>query len=215
MKKIFGIRYIILPAIIGMFMLNACEPEEEELPEVRLFRPSSTEIKSSGTWFSAEWRKIKGAVSYTAEVSVDSFETNYLTAEVDTSYVLFENLDESTTYFVRVRANDEDPEFSSKWAYFGKIWIGRMPTILQPQNFSETTANSFIVRWEAEDDVPTTLKVTKNSDGSLIHDITLTEDDLSAEFKEVTDLSPGTLYRVTIYSGEQSLGYELFLTKAE
>ncbi len=213
LKEMLSIRNYMVLILMGVFIVLACEKEEEELPEVRLFRPVSAEIKSTGgTWFSAEWDRIKGAVSYSVEISVDSFETSYASVEIDTNYILFENLGEEQYYYLRVRANAEDPEFSSRWAYFGKIWVGRVPTILLKQDFGETTATSFIVRWEAEDDIPTRLVVTKSSDGTVVQEIELTEDDIAAEMVEVTGLTSGTLYKVYIYSGDKSLGYELFLT---
>lgn len=211
-KNLFHRNYIPVLLFV-LLIMNACEPKEEELPEVRLFRPVSADIESTGgTWFSAEWDRIKGAVSYTAEISVDSFVTNYESTEIDTNYILYENLLEERHYYFRVRANAPDPEFNSRWAFLGKVWVGRMPTILLKQDFGETTSSSVIVRWEAEEDIPTKLVVYKSSDDSLVQEVTLTEDDLVAEMKEITGLSSSTLYKIYIYSGEKSLGYELFLT---
>jgi len=211
-KMNFSIRNYILPLFVGFLIVQACETEEE-LPEVRLFRPVSAEIESTGgTWFSAEWDKIKGAESYTAEISVDSFETIYESVELDTNYILFENLPEENHFFFRVRANAEESEFNSEWAFLGKIWVGRMPTILLKQDFGETTSTSVVVRWEEEDDVPTRLEVTKSSDGTLVQEVELTGDDQSAEMVEVTGLTTNTLYKIYIFSGEKALGYELFLT---
>lgn len=203
----------IIYFFLASFLIVACEPQEEELPEVRLFRPVSAIIESTGgTWFSAEWDRIRGAVSYSAEISVDSFETIYQTTAVDTNFILYENLSEESHYYFRVRANAEDPEFNSHWAFLGKVWVGRMPTILLKQDFGETTSSSVVVRWEAEEDVPTRLEVIKSSDGTLIEEIELSADDVASEMKEITGLSSSTLYKIYIFSGEKSLGYELFLT---
>ncbi|HDS07535.1 MAG TPA: hypothetical protein ENO05_07900, partial [Bacteroides sp.] len=195
-NKNLSFRDYILPFLAIVLIVQACDQTEDPLPEVRLFRPVSADIESTGgTWFSAEWDRIKGAVSYTAEISVDSFEIIYKSVEIDTNYVLFENLEEEMHYFLRVRANAENPEFNSHWAFMGKVWVGRMPTILLKQDFKETTSTSVVARWKAETDIPTHLEVIKRSDNSVIKEIELTGDDLAAEMVEITGLAPNTLYK--------------------
>ncbi len=208
-----SLKSIILLSLFVLTASSSCS-DEEALEPVRLFRPVSADIESRGTWFKAEWNKIKGAVSYTAEISKDSFETSYRTVEVIENNYMFENLDELTTYFFRLKANAPDTVFSSRWAYLGKVWIGKIPSILKPQSLKDATSTSVIVRWEVVDDFPTRIKVTLNSDGSVVQELDLTEGDINSSSKLITGLNPSTLYKIFIYNEDTSMGSELFFTRS-
>ena len=105
---------------LGLFALilifSACKKEEAALPEVRLFRPVQTDqmFTTGGNWLKVNWSAIKGAKGYFVELSRDSFATIFKTTEVDTSFVLFHNLQWNTLYQVQVTALANDAQFNSK-----------------------------------------------------------------------------------------------------
>src|SRR6186713_3191751 len=98
---------IILFALLTVAV--ACKKEIETEP-VRFFRPvSAAPLVSDTNAILASWLKIKGASSYTVQVSRDTFRTIEKSMDVaDTGSALVTDLQWDKLYQVQVRANAVD-----------------------------------------------------------------------------------------------------------
>jgi hypothetical protein len=89
-KKKFNIRTIIIVLISGMVIMNACE-KEKIYPRTRLFSPVlNAELLSTDNTIIVNMGKMKEALSYTLEISRDTFKTNDYIVDVDTNYVIID-----------------------------------------------------------------------------------------------------------------------------
>ena len=209
MKKIFA-GILILSVIIA-----ACTKEDKLEEASRLFRPvMKDELESNGNWIKASWQTVKGAASYTAEVSLDTFRTITATMIVDTNTVVFEDLAWDKLYQVQVRANAADTSKNSKASSLGAIKTARFPTILNVPTISEVNDNSVKVTWKTEGAVVTSIKILLASDSSIATDVTLNPVDISNEYKIVSGLNASTSYIIFLYSGTTVRGWADFTTKA-
>src|SRR5690349_2510066 len=141
------IKKLSLAVCFILLILAACK-KTETLEPVRLFRPVLKEaLVSNGNWIGASWQPISGAVTYTAQVSRDTFRTVLATATIDTNVYVFQNLDWDKLYQVRVRANAADTAFNSRFSDLGSIRTPRFPTILNTPTSAEVTEEAVKVSW--------------------------------------------------------------------
>ncbi len=210
----FNLKNILLGFLFTILVFLACE-KEEEFGITRLFRPvtNQDDIISGGNWILISWQSIKGAVSYTVEISRDTFKTIDVSVDVDTNYVLFDDLEWYTLYQIQLKANASDSKYDSKMAYAGEKRTAKFPTILITPSEDFVTDVAAIVKWISSGEDPTTIKVYKTEDNSLAKEVELTTDDIAAEERIVSGLSPSTQYTIYIYSGEIVRGWELYETK--
>lgn len=208
MKKIFS--GILIMSVI----IVACTKEDKLEEASRLFRPVlKDELESNGNWIKASWQAVKGATSYTAEVSVDTFRTISATMIADTNTVLFENLGWDKLYQVQVRANAADTSKNSKVSSLGAIKTARFPTILNAPAINEVNDNSVKVTWKTEGAVVTSIKILLASDSSIATEVTLDPADISNEYKIVSGLNASTGYIIFLYSSTTMRGWADFTTK--
>ncbi len=209
MKKIF-------PVILIMSVIIAACTKEDKLEEAsRLFRPvMKDELESNGNWIKASWQTVKGADSYTAEVSLDTFRTIAATMIADTNTVVFEDLGWDKLYQVQVRANAADTSKNSKASSLGAIKTARFPTILNVPDISEVNDNSVKVTWKTGGAAVTSIKVLLASDSFIAADVTLNPVDISNEYKIVSGLNASTNYIIFLYSDATVRGWADFTTKA-
>ncbi len=208
MKKIF-------PVILIMSVIIAACTKEDKLEEAsRLFRPvMKDELESNGNWIKASWQTVKGADSYTAELSLDTFQTIAATMIADTNTVVFEDLGWNKLYQVQVRANAADTSKNSKASSLGAIKTARFPTILNVPDISEVNDNSVKVTWKTGGAVVTSIKVLLASDSSIATEVTLNPADISNEYKIVSGLNASTGYIIFLYSDATVRGWADFTTK--
>ena len=136
--------------MVAILVIAACKKVEDPGEAPRLFRPvlkealaseaaefqtqarskakreSSRSSTSTRQWIKASWQAVKGADSYTAQISTDTFKTIAATLVVDTNYVLFENLKWEKLYQVQVKANAKDTSHNSGIASLGAIKTARL-----------------------------------------------------------------------------------------
>lgn len=209
MKKIF-FGLIVLTAVI-----IACNKKDDLGEAPRLFRPVLKEaLVSEGNWIRATWQPIKDAVSYTAQISRDTFRTVAATMTVDTNTVLFENLAWDRLYQVRVKANATDTAKNSKLADLGSIKTARFPTILNIPTISEINDNSVKVSWTNSGATVTRIDILLASDSSVAATVTVDAIDVANQYKIVSGLNASTAYIIFLYSGTTVRGWADFTTKA-
>jgi hypothetical protein len=123
------IKKLSLATCFLLLILAACK-KKDDLEQVRLFRPVVKDaLVSNGNWIGASWQPINGAVTYTAQVSRDTFRTIIASVTIDTNVYVFQNLDWDKLYQVQVRANAADTTYSSRFSNLGSIRTARFPTI--------------------------------------------------------------------------------------
>lgn len=207
-KILVGLTAVIL-------ILGACKKTEDMDKPGRLFRPVVKEpLESGGNWIKASWQAVKGASSYTAEVSADTFRTVITVINTDTNSIFFEDLAWDKLYQVQVRANATDTAFSSKISYLGEIKTARFPTILNVPALSEVNDNSVKVSWITGGAEVTNIQILLGSDSSVVTDVALTPTDVSNEYRIISGLNSTTSYIIYLYSGTTLRGWADFTTKA-
>lgn len=211
---------IIFAACLFFF---SCKDEEEIFPETRLFRPVlSEDLLAEGNAIIVNMGKLKKAVSYTLEISRDTFETIDYTIETDTNYVVINDallagdpLFWNTLYQVRATAHAADPEYDSKVSDLGSVRTQRFPTILNLPASYDVTDVAARVSWTIAGELVSKIKVFASTDLKLT--TPLLEFDVSAEDQSagetfISGLTPDTDYQVAIYSGESLRGWADYST---
>ncbi|WP_114778758.1 DUF5123 domain-containing protein [Botryobacter ruber] len=215
-NKYFNIKNVFFGLIGVLLLLAACDPDDEELvgPD-RLFRPTLKGImESRGNWLAVNWQKNVGATGYKVEISRDTFKTIEQSVQVDTNYVVFNDLEWDVLYQVQVQALAADPAKNSGMSFLGEMKTAKFPTILVAPSINDVTDVAAIVRWQNSGATATTLKVYKVEDReNPVQEIELTEEDVANQFKRVIGLTGGTEYVIYAYSGETLRGWEYYTTK--
>jgi len=208
MKKLIYILTVLL------IVMAACKKNDDLGEAPRLFRPVLKEdLVSEGNWIKASWQAVKGANSYTAEISTDTFKTITASLVVDTNYVLFENLKWEKLYQVQVKANAEDTTRNSGISSLGVIKTARFPTILNIPALSEVNDNSVKVSWTNGGAAVTDIKILLAADSSIAATATLDATDIANAYKVISGLNASTAYTIFLYSGTTVRGWADFTTK--
>ena len=206
----------------GMLTLNSCEPEQI-YPRTRLFSPVLNEdLFSVDNTIIVNMGKMKEAVSYTLEVSRDTFKTKDYTVDVDTNYVIIngelvgEELLWYTFYQVRATAHADDPQYDSKVSDLGNVRTQKFPSNMgTPTSFDvlDTQARVF---WTPSGAAITGIKVYAITDVRLetpLDEITLTPAQQADAEAIVYGLSAATQYNIAIYSDDVLRGWEVYTTR--
>ena len=205
-------RNIILAIAVITFAVVSCKKDVEPEP-TRLFRPViSGQLMADSNTITAAWQIIKGAKSYVFELSHDTFRTIDVHLDLDTNIAVIKNLNFNQLYQVQVKAIAPDTVFNSKWSFLGSI---KTPTsVLNVPGVSDITDVAVRVTWKDGGSVPTSVKVIKTSDSSLVTQVNLTPTDLANKLKIITGLTPATKYTIFLYSGTTAKGWVDFITKS-
>lgn len=212
--------------IAGMtFLMAACE-KEVTYEKTRLFRPVLNEdLRADLNTIIVNMGHIREAVSYTLEVSRDTFSTIDHTITSDTNYVVIDkqvlngqSLLWNTLYQVRVTAHAADPAYDSKSSDLGSVRTERFPSILnipQPGDVIDVAAR---VSWQVAGAAVTKIRTFTTSDLQLTTPLAEFDVDAAAQASGefiVTGLQPETAYQIAIYSGATGdvlRGWETYVT---
>lgn len=209
-------KYAFVAFIASAFMFTACikDKQAEGGAPDRLFRPTiKGSLSAEGNYIVAVWEKVANAVSYTVQLSKDTFKTIDRSVTLDTNAVLINNLLWDKLYQVQVRANASDTTKSSKFGKLGAIKTPKFPSILQPFNTnSDATDEAIKVSWTTSGATVTSIKVLRQ-DSSLVKDVTLTPTDVANGYRIITGLPSGTPFIVELFSGSTLRGYDTYTTK--
>lgn len=218
-----NIKIIIIGLITGLLVILACEKKDEDYPRTRLFSPVLNEdLFSVDNTIIVNMGNMKEAVSYTLEISRDTFKTILYTVEVDTSYVVVngnligEDLLWYTLYQVRATAHADDPQYDSRISDLGSVRTQKFPSNMgTPTSFDvlDTKARVF---WTPSGEAITNVKVFAFGDEQLktpLLESEVTSEEQQAAEKIVYGLTPSTLYWIAIYSGSKLRGWEAYETR--
>lgn len=215
---------LLLIAGIALFM-GACT-KETVYEKTRLFRPVLNEdLHAELNTIIVNMGKIKEAVSYTIEVSQDTFATIQYTFDTDTNYVVInsdvlngESLLWNTLYQVRVTAHAADPAYDSKSSDLGSVRTERFPSILNIPGPNDVIDVAARVSWQVAGAAVTKIRTFTTTDLQLSSPIAEYDVDAAGQTNGefiVTGLNPETAYQIAIYSGAtgQTLrGWETYVT---
>lgn len=201
----------------SLLVLHACENDDEVFEQTRLFRPVLNEnLYSEDNTIIVNMGNMKEAVSYTIEVSRDTFQTVEYTIETDTAYIEIPDLLWNTLYQVRATAHAGDPQFDSKVSDFGGVRTQRFPTILDIPLAYDVTDVAARMSWTTAGAPVTGIKVFAGSDEKLEEPLAeqeITAGEREAEAIIVYGLEPDTEYQIALYSGDDLRGWNDYKTK--
>ncbi|MEZ4829889.1 MAG: DUF4957 domain-containing protein [Bacteroidia bacterium] len=221
----FTIKRAALLFATAMILLAGCM-EEPEYEKTRLFRPVLNEdLRSELNTIIVNLAKIKEAVSYTIEVSRDSFATVEYTFDSDTNYIVIdetrlngESLLWNTLYQVQVTAHSADPAYDSRASDLGSVRTERFPSILKIPGPADMLDVQVRVQWTVLGLPVTKIRVFSPTDLRLTTPLLEYDVDATAQASGefiATGLEPETGYQVAIFSGadgEVLRGWEAYLT---
>jgi hypothetical protein len=203
-----------LAVSLFVLILASCK-KTEHFEKVRLFRPVVKDaLLSEGNWIQASWQPIADAVSYTAELSQDTFRTILTRVTLDTNVTVFENLAWDKFYQVQVRANAADTTFSSRMSNLGSIKTARFPTILNIPGINDVTDEAVKITWTTGGAPVSSIKILNWADSSEVTTVALTPTDITNEYKIISGLAGLSNYIVYLYSGTSVRGWADFTTLA-
>lgn len=213
-----NIKVTLIALLLGITTFYGCKEDEDVFEKTRLFRPVlNDELYSEGNSIIANMGNMKEAISYTLEVSRDSFQTVLMTIESDTSYVKIPDLLWNTLYQVKAVAHADDPDYDSKVSDLGFVRTQRFPSIMGIPGLYDVTDVAARVYWTTGGAAVTGLKVFARSDEQLempLFELDFNEEDQKEEEKIVQGLDPMTEYQIAIYSDGELRGFENYTTKA-
>ncbi len=208
-----------------MLALGACE-KDPVYEKTRLFRPVLNEdLRAEGNAIIVNMGKIKEAVSYTLEISRDTFANIDYTFDSDTNYVVVDNtvlngesLLWNTLYQVRVTAHAADPVYDSKVSDLGSVRTERFPSILNIPGPNDVIDIAARVTWQVAGAAVTKIKTFTTTDLQLANPLAEFDVDATGQANGefiVTGLQPETGYQIAIYSGTVLRGWETYITLAQ
>lgn len=217
------VKILSLFLIVGLAVI-ACTEDDEVFEKTRLFRPVLNErLSSEANTIIVDMGSLKEAVSYTLEVSRDTFKTIDYTIDTDTSYVVIdkslvgEELLWDTRYQVQATAHASDPQYDSKVSDLGGVRTSRFPSVLNAPATYDVTDVAARVTWTVSGAPITMIKVFSISDLRL--EDPLNEYEVPTEDQEtgetfIDGLDPSTGYQIAIYSGDNLRGWVKYFTLA-
>ncbi len=229
MKKInfnLSAALLVLLACCTVMLFSACEDDEMVFEPTRLFRPVLNEqLMAELNTIIVNMGNSRDAVSYTIEVSRDSFASVIHTVTSDTNYVILNEqtlngaaLRYATLYQIRATAHAADPAFDSRPSDLGDIRTERFPSILNAPTEGDILDVQTRVTWSVAGAPVTFIRVFALADELLENSLLEYEVPQMAQDSGVfiiSGLDPMTEYQVAIYSGasgETLRGWEPFTT---
>lgn len=219
LSKITISRLLFL-AVFGILGFTACKEDETIYEQTRLFRPVlNEELYSEANTIIVNMGNLKEAISYTVEVSRDTFKTVDYLIETDTAYVVVdkdlvgEDLFWNTLYQVRATARAADPVYDSKPSDLGNVRTQRFPSIINDPSVYDVIDVAARVTWVKAGAAVTGTRVFAGDDLKLTTPL-LPEQPVDGDAAEtiVTGLEPDTKYQIAIYSDDVLRGWVAYTT---
>ncbi len=222
-KNKFNIPISLVILLLGIVAFSACKEDEEMFERTRLFRPVLNEaLFSEANTIIVNMGDLKEAVSYTLEVSRDTFKTVEYVIETDTSYVeideelVGEELFWNALYQVRATAHADNSEYDSKISDLGNVRTQRFPTILNIPESYDVVDVAARVSWTTAGAPVTGIKIFGPDDlrlqNPLREERPITDEERENEELIVSGLEPNTEYQIAMYSEDQLRGWVNYTT---
>ena len=220
MKKIFKTMLLLAAVTTGMGTMVSCSDSDDLTAADALFRPiintdDNIEMgldENLKPYMVVKWDNYTSANQYTVQVvPVDgSVEPKEITTSELTCR--FDNLEYDKEYFVNINSANTENGLKSK-PYSVTTTTPDYPTNLLTPAATDIIDIAVRVKW-AQGIVYDQLKVVKNSNDSVVAEVSVTAEDNAVCEKIVSGLSPKTNYKVEAYSNGSYLGKKRFTTSA-
>ncbi len=215
LKNIIMTKYTVIMFVFIAIMASCKKDDFVASGPNRLFRPTlKGDMVSNGNWIETSWQKVKGADSYTVEISKDTFKTIIQSLTVDTNFVHFGNLRWNQLYQIQVRAKASDTTMNSKFSYLGEMKSAKFPTIITPLTSNDIIDAGLKLQWTNSGSAVTSIKVLNAADSSLVKEIPLSDLDRTRQYRVISGLTAKSDYIVYLYSNTTVRGWEDVKTKA-
>ncbi len=217
-----NIKALIFLLIAGVMTFMACE-DEKVYPRTRLFQPVLNEdLEAVNNTIIVDLGVMKEALSYTVEVSRDSFATVLYTFQTDQSYFVIneETIGEEllwfTIYQVKVTAHADEAQYNSLPSDLGSVRTEKYPSNMTTPTFFDILDTRARVTWTPSGAPITGIKVFAGNDERLttpLAEYTLTPEEQAASEKIISGLTAETAYQIAIYSDATLRGWEIYSTR--
>ncbi len=125
--------------------------------------------------------------------------------------VVFDSLASLTPYYIRIKASNGDPMFSSAYSTVS-FTSAEVENIFNSVQRSDLTATSAMLKWNSPKAGTVTHIIITPSGGTPMPQINLTDADIAARQIQVNDLQQATTYKAAIYDGDENKGEIAFTT---
>lgn len=219
MKKIMKSILLLAAITTGLVSFVSCSDDDDLTTADALFRPIISENdnieqgldENLKPYVIVKWDNYTDANQYTVKMeATDGSETKEITTSELTCR--FDNLQYDKEYFVYISSANTNTGLSSK-PYSLTITTNDYPTNLSSVSASDIIDNAARIRWSEKGDFDL-LKVIKDSNDSLVHEVTVTSDMQANHAAVVDGLQPRTTYRVEAYKNGEYKGKKRFTTAA-
>ena len=201
----------------GVAITSCSDPDDVvDLTLARVLSPTSLSATLyQGTNIIVSWDDMTGASYYEIEGYADSDDYDNLTPDYTNTVVAAPDtlldLYGETTYYIRVRAIDEDD--SSR----NSLWTDISRTTSEEQKMYDVYSSDYgtdyaNVSWIAGTDLDAIACDPTSDDSAASVYETLSSADISAGTYQITGLTPNTEYKVTIQKDGKNRGYATFTT---
>ncbi len=218
MKKIFNRAMLLVAAATCMGFMVSCD--DDDLPAMDgLFRPVINDNDNITHGLDADnypymiinWDNYASANQYTIKIEANDG-TDTREVSTDTTFYRFDHLQYDKEYNISLYSQNTASGLQSKPFTLTTTSLD-YPTMLQSIQANDIVDNAVRVRWNDNADYDQLL-VYKESDNTLVKEVTLSSDMLSALSTIVDELEPRTAYRVEAYKNGEYLGKKRFTTVA-
>ena len=219
MKKIFKSMLLFMAVAMGVSFVASCN-DDDNLPAMDgLFRPVINESdnithgldEDNNAYMIINWDNYKTANQYTVKIEAsDGSDTREVVT--DTTFYRFDNLKYDKEYNISLIAGNTSSGLQSKPFTLTTTSLD-YPTSLSTLQATDIIDNAARIRWSAKGDYDY-LRVYKDSNDSLVKEVTLDANKLAALSVIVDNLQPRTAYRVEAYKGDSYRGKRRFTTVA-
>ncbi len=213
MKRITFL-FSLIAGILCSLSFSGCKEVlyEEQLD---LFQPrfvlSAPLVKSNS--IAVVWYKIQDAASYEVELCLDNYYTKrFALFNVKDPQLFVDDIPYNTTFFIRLRAVSADGGHNSQWATTSAMTEPRpaFASLLQKVSKADIFENSATIRWliDAANPVDSISVVPTLTDTIASIGRSLTAQEISQGYAEITGLEKNTLYNVNIYDTKKPRKYD-------
>lgn len=204
-------------------MLNSCQQDEFAYAKVGdLFQPKIMDISLSdantptlvkGNSIALVWYKVNDAVSYTVELHLDNYYSSlFKSYTITDTQILMDDIPYKTQFYIRLRANSDNPQFNSQWAYTNALTEERpdYAHILQPVEKFNITETEVTVNWTVDAANPVDSIAVAPAQSKEIPAIgrKLTQAEISLGQAKIEGLEKSTAYNVNVYDTKKPRVYD-------
>ncbi|PXY42154.1 DUF5123 domain-containing protein [Flavobacterium cheongpyeongense] len=197
-------------------MLNSCQQDEFAYAKVGdLFQPkfvlTAPVVKSNS--IAVVWYKVNNAVSYTVELHMDNYYSSlFKSYTITDTQILMNNIPYKTQFYIRVRANSDNPKFNSQWAYTNALTEERpaYASILNKVEKVNITENEVTATWiiDAQNPVDSISVAPAQSKELPAIGRKLTANEISKGEATITGLEKNTLYNLNVFDNNKPGTYD-------